>query len=294
MERMLSNKLTIAIMILPVLIIFGLFIPFPFIFSIILSFFQWDVLGSPSFVGFKNFSFLFTDDFFFGNAIRNTFYWLAGSTFLQLTSSFVLAYILSRKLRLQTFFKNVVFLPVTLSGVAVSIIWYFIYHPEVGLLNQFIRIIGFDGFSHAWLFDKKTALISVMISVVWRWSGYYMILYLAGLMSIPKEIIESSKIDGANEIQLLYHIIFPYLLPVIKVTAVLQFTSAFKGFDAIYVMTQGGPNHTTDVLALYMYNKAFAESHYGYGSAVSTILTLLCVISTIVLTKLFDRKSLEG
>jgi raffinose/stachyose/melibiose transport system permease protein len=129
--------------------------------------------------------------------------------------------------------------------------------------------------------------------VAWKWVGYHMVIYLAGMTAIPAEIIESARVDGATNLQVVRHIVLPFLLPMIAVSTVLITTSSLKSFDSIYVMTQGGPNHATEVLASHMYTKAFAQLRYGYGSAISVILLLLCVGATVGLQKLFSAVSGE-
>ena len=188
--------------------------------------------------------------------------------------AFLLANILSGSVRGQDFFRNVIYLPVTFSGVAVSLMWYFIYHPGIGLLNQLIRLATGSQFDHAWLASADTALASVTVSVAWKWVGYHIVVYLAGMTAIPGEILESARVDGATSLQLVRHIVLPFLIPMIAVSTVLITTSSLKSFDSIYVMTQGGPNHATEVLASHMYTKAFAQLRYGYGSAISVILSV--------------------
>ena len=168
--------------------------------------------------------------------------------------------------------------------------WYFIYHPEVGLLNQFLRIIGFKDFSFSWLGEASTALNAVVISVAWQWIGYHMVIYITGITNISSEIIESAKIDGASEWQIVKNITIPLILPMAKVSAVLMTTGSLKYFDNIFIMTLGGPNHASEVLASHMYTKAFAQMKFGYGSAISTVLLLLCIIATVFMNKLFNSK----
>jgi raffinose/stachyose/melibiose transport system permease protein len=231
---------------------------------------------------------ILTKDFIFYRALSNTLYYLGLSVVMQLPMAFLLANILSGSLKGRDFFRNVIYLPVTFSGVAVSLMWYFIYHPQIGLLNQLIRLFGHPDFKQAWLASEKTALTSVTVSVAWKWVGYHMVIYLAGMTAIPSEIIESARVDGATTLQVVGHIVVPFLVPMIAVSTVLITTSSLKSFDSIWVMTQGGPNHATEVLASHMYTKAFAQLRYGYGSAISVILLLLCVGATVALQKFFE------
>jgi len=284
---MLRNPWTIAFFILPAFLVYSLIIPIPLITSLGLSGFDWNLLGPMKFVGLRNFINLFTNDFILMQALRNTLVYVVFSILLQLPMAFLLANILGTTLPGRNAFRTIIYMPVTFSGVAVSLIWYFFYHPSVGLLNQFIRSIGFPRFNLAWLATESTALGAVLVSVAWQWTGYHMVLYLAGMASIPVEVIESAKIDGANALQLARHIIFPFLLPMLSVSTVLITTSSLKSFDSIYIMTEGGPNHATEVLASHMYVKSFGQLKYGYGSAIGVLLFILCLVATLIIRRVY-------
>jgi raffinose/stachyose/melibiose transport system permease protein len=288
-DKIFRNPRTVALFILPIFIVYSLVIPIPLAASLLLSGFDWNLLGPMKFVGLKNFINLFTNDFILMQAMRNTFLYLACSILLQLPMAFLLANILGGSLRGRNAFRTIFYMPVTFSGVAVSLVWYFIYHPSIGPLNQLIRAIGFTGFHLAWLDTGSTALGAVIVSVAWQWTGYHMVLYLAGMASIPEEVIESARIDGANAPQLARHIIFPFLLPMLSVSTVLITTSSLKSFDSIYIMTDGGPNHATEVLASHMYVKSFAQLRYGYGSAIGVLLFVFCALATVAIRRLFKR-----
>ncbi|SHH42388.1 Binding-protein-dependent transport system inner membrane component [Clostridium grantii DSM 8605] len=141
-----------------------------------------------------------------------------------------------------------------------------------------IRLIAFENFQHAWLTDEKTALYCVIFTISWQWVGYYMVLYLSELAMIPDDLIEAGKIDGANSRQILINIIIPFLKPIFQITCVLAIVNSFKGFDLMYIMTQGGPNLSTYLLALHMYDTSFGRMQYGYGSSIAVIIILLCVL----------------
>jgi raffinose/stachyose/melibiose transport system permease protein len=290
MERMLRDKRILFIFIFPILLLYSLIVPMPLIVSCLLSLFDWNLLKAPAWVGLKNFVNLLSIDFIFKKAMLNTLYYVAVSILLQLPMAFLLANLLYFKKKGSGFFRNVIYLPVTFSGVAVSLMWYFIYHPEIGLLNQAMRLLGAKGFSFAWLSEGSTAMLAVVVSVAWQWAGYHMVLYIAGMSSIPSEIIESARIDGANIGQIVRHIVFPFLIPMISVSSVLITTSSLKSFDSVYVMTQGGPDHATEVLASHMYVKSFAQLKYGYGSSIGVLLFVLCVVSTLAIRKSFAAR----
>ena len=291
MNKMLSDKKTIILFILPALFIFTLIIPIPLIMSICLSFFDWNLLSPAKFVGLRNFIRLFTRDDIFRQSIGNTFQYLGLSILFQIPLAYFLAIFLTRGKKFEKLIRNTVFMPAIISGTAVSLMFYFIYHPDVGLLNAFLRLVGQEDLIHFWLADSKTAMVCVCIAVAWQWVGYHMVIFVTGITAIPTEIIEAARIDGANSWQMAVKIITPNMKPVLRVSIVLITTSSFKAFDSIYVMTGGGPAHATEVMASHMYNKAFLQLDYGYGCSIGLILFLLCLIfSGVIQTILKDRR----
>lgn len=293
MEKMLRDKRMILLFLLPALLVYCAFVPFPAVATLSYSLFNWNLVGQMRFIGFENFSNLWSSDPVFATALRNTFIFLLLSIALQIPAAFFIANALAKKMRGRKFFQNVIFLPVTLSGVAVSLMWYFIYHPDFGILNGAIRLCGFSGYKQAWLFDPKTAIYAVIVSVAWQWIGYHMMLFIAGIKTIPAELYEAAKIDGASEWEITRRITYPLVKPVVKVSLILITTSSFKSFDSIYVMTQGGPAHATEVLASHMYFKSFAQMSYGYGCSIATVLFGMCVLATFLLGRLFRQKATE-
>jgi raffinose/stachyose/melibiose transport system permease protein len=294
MERLLRKKSTILMFILPALIIYTIVVPIPCVSSMYFSLTEWNLIDKIRFVGWDNFRFMFLHDDVFYLAMKNTFIYLILSVILQLPMAFFLAILLSRAMRGRKIFRNVIFLPVTFSGVAVSLMWYFIYHSEVGLINRLLDAIGAGWLKHAWLADGKTALYAVIVCVAWQYVGYHMVIYMAGISTIPAEVVEAAKMDGAGEWNIVRHIIFPFLIPMLSVSMILITTSSLKSFDNIFIMTQGGPNHATEVLASHMYTKAFAQLEYGYGSALSTTLMILCIAATIILSRLMKRDEIDA
>ncbi len=289
MERMLKDVRTYILLAGPALLVFILFVPFPALFSVVLSLFKWDLVGSMRFLGFDNYRFMLVDDPVFWRAARNTIAFVLLSTAIQLPFAFLLANLLVRMTKgTYGIFRGIIFLPVTFSGVAVSLMFYFIYHPNVGLLNGVLRLAGIPS-TFPWLGDARTALVAVIVSLAWQWTGYHMVIYLTGLTTIPDELWEAARIDGANELQVTRHIVLPLLLPSIRVSLILIITSSLKSFDQIYIMTFGGPNHASEVIASQMYLKTFAQLKYGYGSALSTVLLALCVLSALGIDALFKR-----
>ncbi len=282
---MLRNGGTIALFILPVFLVYSLIIPIPLITSLVLSGFDWNLLGPMKFIGLRNFINLFTTDFILMQALRNTLVYLVFSILLQLPMAFLLANILGANLPGRNAFRTILYMPVTFSGVAVSLIWYFFYHRRsvepVHPIDRVCKLppgVARHGTARARRRHRERCM---------QWTGYHMVLYLAGMASIPDEVIESARMDGANALQLARHIIFPFLLPMLSVSTVLITTSSLKSFDSIYIMTDGGPNHATEVLASHMYVKSFAQLKYGYGSAIGVLLFILCVVATLIIRRTY-------
>lgn len=290
MNKMMSNKKTIALFVAPAFLLFTLIIPIPLLTSVGLSFFDWDLLSPARFVGVKNFIRLFTRDDIFIMAIKNTFVYLILSMLFQLPLAYFLAILLTRGRRFEKLVRNTVFMPAVLSGTAVALMFYFIYHPEVGILNTFLKALGQENLIHLWLADKNTAMVCVCASVAWQWVGYHMVIYVTGITAIPVDILEAAKIDGAGSWKLITRIITPNMKPVLKVSLVLIITSSFKAFDSIFVMTGGGPSHATEVMASHMYTKAFLQLKYGYGCAIGLFLFVLCLIFSTVVQRILREK----
>ena len=196
MDKMLRDKKVIALFVLPCLLVFALIIPIPLCMALGLSFTKWDLIKPMQFVGLKNFTRMFTSDAVFRQSIGNTAVYLLYSILMQLPLAYFLALILSGPRKLNKFFQNAYYVPVALSASAVSMMFYFVYHPEIGVLNGFIRLFNKD-FEWAWLASEKTAMLAVCFKVAWQWVGYHMILFVAGITSISTDLLEAAKVDGA-------------------------------------------------------------------------------------------------
>lgn len=291
MDRLLKDKWTIALFVLPALMVYIFVVPLPTFESVYDGFFNWDLLAPMKFIGFKNFIELFTTDPFFNLVLKNTIIFAVVCILLQLPLAMLLAYWLQDSKLLGTkFFRNVFFLPTVLSGTAIGLLWQFIYQPQIGLINGVIRFLGFAHFSKAWLADPAFAIYAVAFCVSWQYFGYHMVIYLAGMSTVPAEIIESARIDGASGWKVFRHVTFPMILPFVQISVILIATSSLKVFDNVLALTGGGPGNDSTVLALYMYNNAFLYSRYGYASAIATILLVLNILLTISITYAFRER----
>ncbi len=287
---MLRDKKVIALFVLPAVLLFSLFTLAPLVASLGLSFFKWDLLSPMKYIGLLNFENLLTLDDTFLQSIGNTVQYLFLSILFQIPMAYLLAVLLTQGRRFDKGFRNIIFVPVALSGTAVALMFYFIYHPEVGLLNNFIRLFAGSSFTRGWLADPNAAMICVCAAVSWQFIGYHMVIYITGMTSISHDVLEAAEIDGANRWTTVWHIITPLMKPVIKVSLVLITTSSLKVFDSVFVLTGGGPVHATEVMASHMYAKSFSQLRYGYGSAIGFLLFLLCVVCSWIITSCFREK----
>lgn len=290
MQKMLGNRFVIFLFVAPALLLYAAVVPYPLIKSIEYSLYRWNIIGEPRFIGLANFERLFTSDYVFSTALTNTALFTLGSILLQIPLAFVLAVALSKSTRLNKFFKSVYFLPCVISGAAVSLLWQFIYHPNMGILNATLEAIGLGNLTRTWLAEPDFALWAVVVSISWQWFGYHMVIFLTGLTSISSEIFEAAEVDGATGWRKIYYITYPLLRPFMMVSMILITTSSIKAFDNVYVLTGGGPANSSTVLALHMYNRAFLQLQYGYGAAIAVVLFVLCVVLTVVLNRLFRTK----
>lgn len=293
MESMLRNRKTIFLFLLPALLIYLGVVAIPVFSTFYNSFFRWNLVDAKKYMGLNNFIRLFTIDSIFKTGLYNTLLLLVLSIVVQIPLAILLAIALSSNLKGTRYFKTVFFMPNILASVAIGLLWSFIYHPEFGLLNKFLAAIGLESKAGLWLADEKTVLPSILVVICWQFIGYHMILYLAAIQNIPASLIETATIDGASFWKRIWYITLPLIKPIIGIDAVLIATGSLRYFDLIYVMSNGGPNHSSEVLALYMYYKSFRDMQYGYGSAVAVVLLVLSLLVTGIFNKLFKSEDIQ-
>ena len=274
---------TVLLFLLPSLIGFLIFVFIPTITVIGLAFTNYSGGFNISYVGLDNFIQALTNSTF-QKALSNTIWFTLATVFFQLLLGFIFAVILNGKLIGRTFFRAVIFLPVILSNIAVSLIFVLIFHPSKGPLNNFLLSMGLPAVP--WLTSPSTALLTIIIVTLWQSFGYYMILFLSGLQSISPELYEAGEIDGANAFQRLIHITVPMLSPTTFLRVIMAIINSFKVFDQIFAMTGGqlggGPAGSTTVLVFDIYQRAFTNYEMGYASAESLILLLIVLLITII------------
>ena len=291
MNKMFSNKLLILVFLFPALLLFCGVLIAPIGASAYYSFFDWNGLGAKTFIGFSNYKELFTSDAIgFMKALRNSLLLAAFSVFLQLPLALWLALTLGKKVKGERFFLSVFFMPVLISTVVIGQLWLKIYNPDYGILNVFLRSIGLEQWTRIWLGDKATALGAVFVPTLWQYVGYHMLLLYAGVKSVPHELREAAMLDGATDRQVNRYIVLPYIKPIIRISVIFAVTGSLKSFDLIYVLTNGGPLHATEVPSTLMINMLFLRNRYGMGSTIAVLLIILCFGFALLINAVFKEE----
>lgn len=250
----------------------------PIIASAIISFTEWSILGTPKFLGLENYRRLAADPNFW-TALGNTIYYTIGSVVLITIASLLAALLLNQKLRGVRFFRTLYFLPSVTSGVAIAILFSWMYNPEFGVINYMLYKVGIIGPN--WLFDEFWAMPAIIFMSLWT-IGSNMMIILAGLQDIPQSLVEASRLDGANWWQEFRYVMVPMLSPVLFLVIITSTINSFQVFLQPYVMTGGGPGNATLVLVLYLYQNAFLWWKMGYGASMAWVLAIIILILTLV------------
>jgi len=294
--RKLRRNIFIGVCTIPTLILFVIFVVYPMLESLRISFFRWSGLSANSavFIGLENFRLLAKDSNVW-NALKNNLFLMLFVPLTTLMISLFFAVLFTKqKLPGKNFFRTVFFFPYVLSMVVVSVLWMFIYNPTFGILNSFLKTIGMEKLTRAWLGEPSTALICVSITMIWQWIGFYMVLYIAAIENIPVQLYEAAVIDGAGEVRQFMAITFPMIWEVTRVNVVLLVINVFNAsFGYVKVMTNGGPDSATEVLSSYMYRQAFVNSNLGYATANAVLIFVILVILTTLSSVLTRKEAVE-
>ncbi len=288
-----KEALTAYAFLMPNLIGFLLFTSIPVLASLVLSFMSWDLLSPAHFVGLKNFISILRDPYFWKYCWNTIFLML--SIPLGMAGSLVLALALNQKLKGIVIFRTVYFLPTICSGVAIYILWSLIYNPEFGVLNAIIakfgQILGLSLKGPNWLHDEVWAKPALIIMGVWQSvGGANMILYLAALQGVPRDLYDAAEVDGANAWQKFWAVTWPQISPTTFFIAIMSIIGGFQaGFDPAYIMTGGGPNGSTTTMIYYLYNEAFHWHHMGAAAAIAWLLFLVVFAFTVIQWRFFGK-----
>lgn len=281
--------------VLPALAIFGLFKIWPMIWGGYISLHSWDGFADMTFVGLENYRLMLTEDTIFPKVIKNTLTYAVGIIAGNIAVGLMLALLVNRGLRGKTIFRTIYFLPPIMSFVMVGLLWAWIYNPQFGFLNSFLSAIGLDSLRQSWLSNPKTALPALIVIDVWKWSGWHMVIYLAGLQTISNDVNDAASVDGAVGFKRFRFITFPLLKSYTFMNIILITVGAFNTFDLVYVTTRGGPFYATHMLLTYVHLTAFRFRKIGYSAAMTYFLFIIVFgISIINMLVWRKREGLSG
>src|SRR4051794_3321903 len=293
-RRRPTSPLLVAVFVLPSLVIYGLFMVYPFIGTIHLSLTSWDGFApTKDFIGLDNYRVLLQDGEFW-EALSHNLIWAVIGTIAPIVIGFPLAVMLWSGVRFRLAFRAMFFLPFILPSVVQGIIWGWIYNPLFGVLNAILEGIGLGGLTTGWLGNADTALYAVLGAAVWGTFGMIVVFFLAGLQGIDMNLIDAAKVDGANAWQRARHVLLPGIAPIFTFVLTVTLVGAFSVFDIIYVLTRGGPGTATEVLAGYSYEMAFTRNFAGYGASISMVIATLSLILAILFLRMRERNRANG
>src|ERR1700760_4542738 len=276
----------------PALVIYSVVVVYPMLYSAYLSFFRWDgVAPKKIFVGFQNYITLLTHNEVFWIALKNNAIWLTAALLVPTSIGLSLAVLLNARFRGSNIFRSIFYFPAVLSLAVVGLIWTWIYHPDLGLLNQALTAMGLKALTRNWLSDPNIALYPVIIAATWNAVGLPMLLYLAGLQTMPEDLHEAAKVEGARPVQRFLYITFPLLRETTLVVLAITAINALKAYDIIYAMTNGGPANRTQLLSTWMYFLTYNYNQVGLGTAIAVVLFSLTLIFAIPYIRFMTRKT---
>lgn len=289
-----GKAVTIAAFVLPALVVYVLFVLYPIVQAMFYSLWDWKGLGPlQDFAGLENYRRVLSDSVF-QMAIRHNLVIVLLSLALQLPLALGAALLIRGNGPGRALFRTIFFLPYVLSEVVTAVIWVFIYRPDTGLLNVIFGAVvpGFE--PRGFLGDTQTVLFAVFVVITWKYFGFHMILYLAGLQGIPSELEDAARVDGATPARVLWDITLPLLGPTVRVSAFFAVLGSLQFFDLIWVMTKGGPVNASNTMATYMYTYGFQRFQLGYGAAVTLVIFLICLAFSLSYQRFVMRRDLDG
>lgn len=275
----------------PAAVVYLIFVLYPLARSAYLSFTEWDGAAAPEFTGLANWRRLFGDDLFW-KALGHNAIWVVLGTAAAMTISLLLATLVWNRPHGFTVFRTVYFMPQILPVIIVGIVWSWIYNPSFGILNRVLDGIGLDSWSRGWLGDPSFALYAVLLAAVWSSVGLAFVIFSAALQNVDIELLDAAKVDGANAWERVRHVVIPQLTNAVTLVAVLLLVHGFQAFDLVWVMTRGGPDNSTELLATYTYKKAFMENEAGYAATLSLVLTVISLAVAVATVRARERETL--
>lgn len=290
---MQRNKYRLIIPFLaPSILLYVTFVLYPYARSMYVSLTQWRGLAqAPVFIGLENFTKLLSDDNFW-NALGNNAVYIVMLPVFTIGLALFFSFVLTQGVPLSKFYRTTYFFPQVMSVVAIGVLWSFVYHPTIGILNEVLALIGITE-PPVWLGNPDTVLGAVGLVTIWQAVGFYMILFIAAMESIPYSYYEAAMLDGANRWYLFWNITLPMIWETLQTGLIFIMIGATNMFAITQTMTQGGPSRSSEVLSTYLYNEAFINSNFGYGTAIAVTLFFITLVISVILSRLLGRESLE-
>ncbi|MGI8332069.1 carbohydrate ABC transporter permease [Actinomadura scrupuli] len=293
-RRRLRGWTTIAFFLTPALVLFGLLVLLPIALALYTSVFKWGGFGAPSdFVGLGNFTALFADGVFLGDLWRGLVLILLTIT-LQLPFALGMAVLLNQRLRGRAVYRMLFFAPYVLSEVVTGVLFNMIFSPGQGLADHALGSVGLGGLGGGWFSDPSTVLVTLFLVMTWKYFGFHMMLYLAGLQGIPAEVLEAASIDGAGAWQRFRHVTLPLLAPTLRISVFLSIIGAVQLFDLVWVTTSGGPIHSSETMAVTMFQFGFKRYEVGYASAISVVMFGISLVFALAYQRFVMRRDVQG
>lgn len=287
MRKRKTDGLAAGIFLLPSLLVFGLFVFFPLVYTFWLSATDWNLISPDrNFLAFGNYLRLFRDSLFW-RVFANTAIFSVSVVVVAVSFGLFIAVSINRKIAARTMYRTMIFLPYVTATSAMALVWFWIFDPQYGFFNMILRSFGIRG--PEWLGSTSWAMPAIVIMTVWRFTGYIMLLYLGGLQSINGELLEAASVEGAGRTTIFWKITFPLLSPTTLFVVITTLITMLQNFETVYIMTQGGPVNSTNMLVLYIYQNAFQYFEAGCASAVSILLFLMMIGLTAIQLR-FSKK----
>jgi len=273
---------------IPFIFVF-IFLVYPMAYTIYLSFHEWSGLGAPTFIGMQNYQKIFVDPNLV-RSLKNTIVWVVLTVANPVIIGLIIAITMSGQIKGETIFKSIFILPLALSPAVLGLIWLWMYDPRMGAINNILRALRLDFLCRSWLAIPGLNTIAMIFANAWAQAGFGIIILLAGLRSIPPDLVDAAKLDCRSSWQVLIHIIFPLLKPFFMILIAITIINSLKIFDIVYMMTFGGPYRSSETLALSMFRESFRLFHFGYASAIASVLFLVILIVIVIFIHAFERE----
>ena len=288
MKRLYSNKLVIFSLVIPGILVFVFAILAPIALSVYYGFTDYSGMGKATFIGMDNYKQLMIDQVFH-KSLLNSLFLAIGFIVIQHPIAIIVAAVLDKlQGKAEGIFRCIYFIPNVISVAVIAYLWKFVYNPDFGLLNNFLKMFGYTGKIN-W-FSTDLAIWSVLIVLIWHGFGWGMLIYYTGIKNIDPLLYEAASIDGANGKTTFLQITLPLMKPVIQINVTMAIISALKQMETVYLLTNGGPGNSTQFAANYLYKQAFKAFKYGYGNSIGIVFIIICLLVTVCLNKLFADK----